>query len=345
MFGGGSGHRLGDGSGSGSGGAYGRVEEDYCGGSCLPVAIVCGLLLAISSGGLAVMCLGSVPPLQYGIRYNHFTKGADLKQVYGPGRYFIGPFNKFLYFPSTVQSIEFAQPSALRPAGARYEPLHTRTKEGLGLYLQVTMQYKLMGDHIGRLYDEFNQNYEQVYTSSIRDILIKAASEYEATQLWEERQKFGDIMQQMVNEELTKSYAVCWGLQLLVIDLPDDYETSITSTQIQKQNMLMREQEQISAQIRAETTVIQAEFRKKVKVVMAEGQANYTVMTKEAQARAQQKKIEVESDILGQLKVKLQLSADGLVNYQKYGAMDDMEGATLFYGFSGPSTMMMKSAR
>lgn len=50
-------------------------------------------------------------------------------------------------------------------------------------------------DDIGRLYSEFNLNYEQVFTSSVRDILIKAASEYEAADLWKKRGHFGNIMQ------------------------------------------------------------------------------------------------------------------------------------------------------
>mmetsp|Transcript_30010 Transcript_30010/g.75706 ORF Transcript_30010/g.75706 Transcript_30010/m.75706 type:complete len:353 (-) Transcript_30010:304-1362(-) len=342
------GHRLGGDGGGGYGRAPGDMMPDVMPESCGEAqhsVLLCGCLLGVLGlGALAVTSLGSVPPLHYGIRYNHFSKSTDTATVYDPGRYLIGPFNKFLLFPSTVQNFEFANEPHIRVSGIRYEPLHTRTKEGLGLHLQVSLQYRLKRESLGNLYNEFNQNYEQVFTSSIRDVLIKAASEYEATQLWEERQAFGDKLQKMVSKELERTYAECWGLQLMIIDLPDDYENSIVRTQVQKQSLLMREQEQQSAKIRAETTVIQAEYSRKVKVIMAEGHANYTLLTKKAQAEAQQNKIGVESEVLGHLKSKLNLGVDGLVRYQKYGAMDDLGEASLFYGFSGPSSMMIRAS-
>jgi len=345
---GGSGHRLGGDGGGGYGRAPGdtmpEIMPENCGGAEHSVLLCGGLILALGMAALAAASLGSVPPLHYGIRYNHFSKATDTSTVYEPGRYLIGPFNRFLLFPSTVQNLEFANEPHIRVAGIRYEPLHTRTKEGLGLHLQVSLQYRLIQEHLGRLYNEFNQNYEQVFTSSVRDVLIKAASEYEATQLWEEREKFGNIMQRMVSEELEKTYAECWGLQLMIIDLPDDYESSIVRTQVQKQSLLMREQEQVSAKTRAETKVIQAEYQRRVKVILAEGHANYTLLTKKAQAEAQQNKIGVESDVLGELKTKLHLGTDGLVRYQKYGAMDDLGEASVFYGFGGPSSMMIRAA-
>merc|ERR1711879_1095165 len=172
-----------------------------------------------------------------------------------------------------------------------------------------------------------------VFISSIRDTLIKAASEYEATELWTERAKIGTEMQQLVDKRLRKTYAECWGLQVMVIDLPNQFETSIVQTQVQKQEMLIREQEQASTKIRAETSVIKAEYDKKVKVIMSHGNANFTVVQKKAEAHAQQNKIDTESSVLGAVRKELGINAAGLVLYQKYSAMDDMEDASVYYGF------------
>merc|ERR1719191_2731717 len=123
-------------------------------------------------------------------------------------------------------------------------------------------------------------------------------------------------MQSLVNRELENMYAECWGLQLMVIDLPDIFEKSIVHTQVQKQSVRTRQNEQISARIHAETTVIKAEYDRKVKVLMAQGHANYTFTTKQAQAHAQRKRIDTEADILAQVKKELKLDAQGLVMYQ-----------------------------
>jgi len=292
-----------------------------------------GLCILITCAIGAVFSLGSVPPLKLGIAYNQFSKGADLHKVYHPGRYFIGPFNNFILFPSDVRQIEFTNNNRIMPTGLRYAPLHTRTKEGLGLHLQVSLQYKLVPEKVSQLYSEFNQAYEQVFVSSVRDVLIKAASEYEAQQLWQERESFSQKMQTMVDTELRKTYAECWGLQLMIIDLPNGFEKSIVETQVQKQMMLIREQQQISTKIRAETSVIEAEFARKVKVIMANGQANYTVVTKEASATAEQNKIDAESEALTIVKEKLNLHPEGLITYQQYSALDDLDQASLMFGF------------
>lgn len=335
-FGDGGGHRLGGGPAYDRAPGYSAAEElDFL----PPVPVRFALAGVAAVVVAAVASLGTVPPLHLGIQYNGFTKAADTAVVYGPGRYFLGPFNKFMLFPSAVQTIEFTDEPRLRVGGVRYEPLHTRTKDGLGLHMQVSLQYRLPKETVGRLYGEFNMNYEPVITSSVRDTLIRAASEYEAQQLWQEREIFGDRMQELVTKELAKAYAECWGLQLMLIDLPDVFEHRIVVTQLQKQNMLIKEQEQRSTQIRAETKVIEAEFERQVKILKAGGQANYTIITKQAQAEATRNKIATESEVFTKLKEELQLSPEMLVQYQRYSSMDDLEASSLYFGFG--SSMML----
>eukprot|EP00929_Paragymnodinium_shiwhaense_P107721 TRINITY_DN74093_c0_g1_i1.p1 TRINITY_DN74093_c0_g1~~TRINITY_DN74093_c0_g1_i1.p1 ORF type:complete len:352 (-),score=86.91 TRINITY_DN74093_c0_g1_i1:199-1254(-) len=304
-------------------------------------AFGCGLLCLVIAAAVALSSISSVPPLKVAIKYNTFSKEADTAATFGPGRYFIGPFNQFLYFPSSIQNLEFTNEPRIDSVGVRYEPLHTRTKEGLGLHMKVSLQYRLRPTTLAKLYQEFNQDYEQVFISSVRDVLIKAASEYEANQLWEERERVGNEMQRLVDKELRETYAECWGLQLMVIDLPDTFEKTIVATQVQQQSMLTREQEQESTRIRAKTTVIQAEYERRVKVLMAAGHANYTVITKEAQALAQQNVIDAQAEALQNVKKRLSLYGGGLISYQKYDALDDLENASLFFGFSDASQVLL----
>lgn len=297
---------------------------------------VLGCLIALAAA--AVFSLGSVPQLHYGIKYNKFNKAATTDTVYEPGRHLIGPFNTFLLFPSSAQNVEFISDRNLQTDGVRYESLQTRTKEGFGLKLQVAFQYRLQKDKVGDLYNTFNQGYQDVFTSVARDTLIKAASEYNAVQLWKERENFATKMQNMIDAELRKNYATCWSLQLTIIDLPDQFETKLTKTQVQEQEILVREQEQTSAKIHAQTSVIEAEYKRKVKVLMAEGSANYTILTREAEAQARQKRIETESSILKSIKEKLQMDAGDLVTYQRYGALDDLVNASILFGFKAQQT-------
>jgi len=327
------GNGYGQGQRLGGGGSGDASSLQSC--LVLPAAV---LLLAAAGAALST---AAVPPLMYGIKLNSLDKTADTEHVYESGRYLVCPWQSFLLFPASLQTIEFTAEPALVPSGLRYEPLHTRTKEGLPLRLQVSLQYSLQKEHVGSLYMEFNQNYAQVFISSIRDILIKAAAEYEASKLWVNRMELGATMQQMVDEALRRTYAECWGLQLMVIELPQTFESSIVRTQVQKQSTAMRENEQKAAQIRAETDVIQAEYDRTVKVTQAEGKANYTLITKTAEATARQKTIDVETEIMHQARDELGLEPANLVHYQKYNALQDMEESSLYFGFESGTQVLV----
>jgi len=285
----------------------------------------------------------AVPPLHYGLRYNWFTKTVETDDVCGPGRYFNGPFRRFLLFSSTVHTIEFTDQTSVTPLGVRYMPLSTRTKDGLHLNLHIALQYRLLKEQIGDLYGEFNMNFEQIFSSTARDLLTRAASEFEAAQLWQERAHVVKIMQSMLDKSLRQSYAECWGLQLMVVDLPSAYELSITRTQVQEQAILAQRQEQVAKQIKAETSVIEAEYARDVKTLLAKGHANYTVITRSAQAEAQQNVTNAESMVLSSLRDSLGLLADEIVLYQKLDAVGDMEDAKMYSGFKGIAKVLVRT--
>jgi len=316
------------------------------GSKCLdnPICLIALLAVLILAAVAAWLSLDAVPPLNTGIRYNHFSKSADTSRTYGPGRYFVGPFCKFLLFPSDTQNIEFLHSTGLATEGQRYDPLHTRTKDGLGLHLQVSLQYQLQTAKLGRLYEKFNLQYQDVYVSTVRDTLIRAASEFSAQQLWKERPHFGNHMQAMVNQALQGLYAECWGLQLLLVDLPDSFEYTITQTQVQNQLMRTKEMEQVTRTIEAETGTIQSDYAKQEQVILADGHANYTVTTKEAHAHAQQNRIDNEAGVMHNISFELGFIGEDLVYYQRYGALDDLEDSRLFYGFGGAAPMLVSSS-
>eukprot|EP00435_Cladocopium_sp_Y103_P026668 s633_g6.t1 len=184
---------------------------------------------------LALFSLQAVPNLHYGIRYNTAGKWADVDNVYTAGRYLIGPWNTFVLFPSVVQNVEFSNTFGLAASGHRYPALHTRTKEGLALNLEVSLQYRLKQEQVGKLYTEFNVDFQNFFVSTIRESVIKVAADYEAYQLWDQRKEVGNQMQREVNAVLNRTYAECWGLQLLDIALPKAFDQSIVQTQVQNQ--------------------------------------------------------------------------------------------------------------
>lgn len=285
------------------------------------VAVAAGAVLVCAS--LFALSIDAVEQNQYGLKYNWVTKSIS-SDVFHGGTHLIGPWNAFVTFPATVQTIEFSDRLGRRTS----EMLHTRTKEGLGLHLSISFQYRLLPDHLDKLYRLTNTQYEMLFTRIARDQILEAASQYEGPQYWLQRHEIGNMMKGLVTQQLKDSYADLWGLQLLVIDLPDRYEQSITMTQVQQQLIKTRTNQQAAASIRADTEVMKADFESKVQVVQAEAQANYTLETRMAQAEAAKRKIAAEADALSYLRHKLKLSVDGAVQYQELSAFGNLPNAT-----------------
>lgn len=296
-------------------------------------------LVALACVGAALVLagasIGCVEQNEYGLMYNWVTKTIGTEVHHG-GTHFIGFWNSFIVFPATVQTIEFSDRIGMRTA----EALHTRTKEGLGLHLSISFQYQLEPSRIPELYALTNIQYEGLFTRIARDQLLEAASEYEGPQYWLKRHKIGDHMRVLVDSQLKESCAKLWGLQLLVIDLPDRYEKSITITQVQQQMSRTRENQQVAAGIRADTDVIKARTARDIQVVQAGAQANYTLVTMLAEAEAGRRKIAAEASALAYVRSRVGLSARAAVQYAELAAYAGLANATLLSNLGGAKPLL-----
>lgn len=299
----------------------------------------CAFCALVGAAVVALISVGQVDQNEYGLVMNWVTKKIG-NQVYHGGTHFIGFWNTFVVFPATIQTIEFSE----RPWLHTTSPLHTRTKEGLGLHLSISFQYKLNPAEIPKLYALTNLQYEGLFTRIARDQLLEAASEYEGPQYWQERRKIGDHMRRLVDDQLKDSYASLWGLQLLVIDLPDQYEMSITMTQVQQQMSKTRANEQVAASIRADTEVMNADYNKQIKVIQAGADANFTLKTKLASAEASKRKIDAEAKALALIRKDLKLSAVGAVEYQQLQAYAGLVNATFLANVLGTTPVIQAGA-
>lgn len=277
-----------------------------------------------------VSCFSFIEQNQYGLMYNWVTKAVGT-QVYHGGTHMVGFWNKFIIFPATVQTIEFSDRVQLSSSGM----LHTRTKEGLGLHLSISFQYKLDKDRLPQLYALTNMRYEGLFTRIARDQLLEAASEYEGPQYWLRRHDIGAHMRTLVDHQLQAVGASVWGLQLLTIDLPDTYEHAITMTQVQQQIIKTRRNEQSAASIRADTDVLRAEYERQMKVVAVGAEANYTLATRLARAEAERRTLGAEAEALSYAEKQLKMSPADVVKYQEMNAYSVMDNATFLSHVEG----------
>lgn len=89
---------------------------------CAIVCIICWLLVALI---IALVSIGTVEPIEYGIVYNAITKSVDTDNVYPGGWYFIGPVMSFVTFPATLVNIDFTDFE-----GAQRKPISVKDSGG-----------------------------------------------------------------------------------------------------------------------------------------------------------------------------------------------------------------------
>jgi len=281
-----------------------------------------------------VMSLGSLMPLQYGLTMNWVTRSVNLETVHHGGRHLIGPWNQFIAFPATVVTISFAE------GFGGNGPLATRTKDGLSLTLHLSFQYRMDPETVAKLYSLANMQYEPLFVRNARDVLLRAAADYEAFEYWKDREKIGEEMLALLKLRLSSVYAQCTGLQIMVIELPKEFETSIVQTQVQQQMVKTKQNEQLAKRIRADTTVLQAEFAKNVTVTTNGADATYTQITKIAEATANQRMLEIEAKTMREISRRLKLTPSQMVAYQQFATYRVLQNASFIYGLKNTMLTM-----
>lgn len=276
---------------------------------------------------LMLLCsVGSLTPLQVGLTVNMITRQVNQESIYEGGRHLIMPWNSFIAFPSTQITVSFDGQEG------GYGTLQTRTKDGLALQIQLAFQYRIMKDSLGNLYQTANMQYEPLFVRTARDVLLKAAADYEAFEYWQSREKIGEEMKVLLDKRLSQTFASCGGLQILVIELPEEFETSIVQTQITEQMQKTKQNDQQARRIEADTEVLKASYSRNVTVTRSGADALWTQTVGIANAEAQQKLLDVEARVMSQVQKKLKLTGEQMVLYQQFVAYHQLENASFVYG-------------
>jgi hypothetical protein len=69
--------------------------------------ICCVICIAVTALVIILMSIGTVEPIEFGIKYNSLSKKTDEENVYPGGWYMIGPLTSFIVFPSTLINIDW----------------------------------------------------------------------------------------------------------------------------------------------------------------------------------------------------------------------------------------------
>jgi len=232
-----------------------------------------------------------------GLVRNKITGFVDLENTYEPGRYWIGFWQEFIEFPSTLQTIEFSEEKP--EAGVQHlTVLKSRDKDGKQILLDVSIQYRLSHKTIGNLYKEMLIEYENIFIAELRDQLAKAANLFEIQDAWQNYDSVVELMRVRCEAVLKKRFAECWGLQLWGVTLTKRFEAKLIQTQVRKQAQKTGLAKKTQAEVRAKTQVLLAEYKKNVTILKSGGEAEKYNIERLAYATAQANVISAQAKAL-----------------------------------------------
>jgi len=328
--------------------SFADVMPDSAGGvCCCGCCSLVNFILIILFFPCTVTQIGQ---FKYGLAKNKITGTVDLDTSFGPGRYWIGFWKEFIEFPSTLNTIEFSDDKPEK--GVQHlSKLVSRDNEGKQIFLDISIQYRLLQPSLGKIYREMTTLYEDIYISDLRDQLSKAANQFSIAQAWTEYKFVVETMFFRCKEVLAKKGAECWGLQLWGVSVSQQYEDQLVKTQVQKQKKETAKAQTLQAQVRAETGFQLAAFTRDIKIVNAGASAEKIMIEREAIAKAEANLVQAQAQILGLIKSNVNLiSASGgsyngnmsmaymsdeqLVTYQKYVMLQEHQQSHIIVDLS-----------
>lgn len=189
-----------------------------------------------------------------------------------------------------------------------------------------------MKNNLTQLYNLANTNYQATYMRIARDTILKVASNYPATEYWHNRKLIGDKMQENLNTQLNQVFAGCPSLQLLRIDLPKSYEDSIVNTQVENQNIAMKEFEQQATLIRQNISVAQSDAQAQIKLTNATAKSQAYLIEQNSESKAINNTISNQANVFQNIEDEIGLKGDDLNQYLYMNSLNKQKNAKLLIG-------------
>lgn len=310
-----------------------RVRSWNCSGA---VGIFAAMLLLLF---LFVFCFAGIEATQYGLRRNALTGVVDYSSVYLGGRYFIGPHNNFVMFPSTIRTVAWSHGNPAVSSTRHEPPIRVRTHSGIMVDLSLAVQYQIVRDTVPQMYADYKLAVEQNVVSMLRSGISDLVQDHPTSDFWTQRERmqrlFLEKCRRVCASPLSgmKGYVTCWNLQLHRVNIPGNVENAVIRQQVQHQNARVEHNRQVASITRARTAVRMAEIDRDIGMVQASARASAFAITQSelsaqlsAWRQARARAITVTKEELPAL------SSDQLIRFFELKAIIDSDSSSLAYG-------------
>jgi len=228
--------------------------------------ILAGLALGVVSRSFVVVPAGHV-----GVVFNVFS-GVQ-PDALDEGLHFVLPLvQEVVLYDARLQEVTLSKSNARRVG---FGPIQARSKEGLDIGVDVTVQYRIEKARAPLLHKEVGPAYrETMIVPQIRSKVRDAVGLFNAAELISTRR--GDLERSVttaLREALALKHIVLESVLLREIRIPDTVARVIEEKQTAEQQVQIEENRRRQAEIAAQRRVIEAQAERDAAILKAEGEA------------------------------------------------------------------------
>jgi len=228
--------------------------------------ILTGVLLGVVSRSFVVVPAGHV-----GVVFNVFS-GVQ-PDALDEGLHFVLPLvQEVVLYDARLQEVTLSKSNARRVG---FGPIQARSKEGLDIGVDVTVQYRIEKAKAPLLHKEVGPAYrETMVVPQIRSKVRDAVGLFNAAELISTRR--GDLERSVttaLREALEQKHIVLESVLLREIRIPDTVARVIEEKQTAEQQVQIEENRRRQAEIAAQRRVIEAQAERDAAILKAEGEA------------------------------------------------------------------------
>ena len=283
--------------------------------------IICGIL-SLTLLVAIIMIAASFSVLSYnevGLNYSSWFKTIEDK-TYEHGIHMIGLGHNFQKYDIKLNTIEFSNDE-----NATLPMIKCRTKDGLELDLEASLQYRADKDNIFNIYTSYGNEEKEILTRVVIDVISETATRYTSNDFFTKR----PVIQQEMQDDLQKDVlAATWHevvfFQLRSLSLPDDFEFEIQNTEVKGQDILKAESEFKRDKVRFQTNVIVAQKAVISTLEQAYGNANQTVFEAQAIEKTISEVINKQATSFKTMKTELGWGNEEIIKYLKTSLIKDL---------------------
>lgn len=249
-----------------------------------------GGLLAIVGLGVAVLSQSFVviPAGHVGVVFNVF--GGVQPTPLGEGfRIVIPGIQSVVLYDARLKEVTLAMPApGTRQPGPSEEAITARSKEGLEIGVDVTVQYRIKRSEAALLHQNVGPGYvDTLVVPQIRSKVRDAVGLFNAADLIStQRTQLEAAVTRELSEDLGAQHVELVSVLLRRIDIPQSVAKVIEEKQTAEQQVQVAENRRRQAEIDAQRAVVQAKGERDAAILKAEGEARAIQLRGEALRRS-----------------------------------------------------------